>query len=81
MRRGESGLSPVAGTTRANPDRSSSSDAYAVLAPAVEGVPRASNFPELTEAQTLLAALGSDPSALRQRGRPESRKINAPVSW
>jgi mRNA-degrading endonuclease toxin of MazEF toxin-antitoxin module len=39
------------------------------------GCPRTSNFPELAEAQTLLAALGSDPSALRQRRWPESRKI------
>ena len=65
----------MAGTTRANPDRSSSSDACAVLAPAVEGFPPTHQFPELAEAQTLLAALASDPSALRQRGRPESRKI------
>ena len=65
----------MAGTTRANPDRSSSSDAYAVLAPAVEGFPPTHQFPELAEAQTLLAALASDPSALRQRRRPESRKI------
>jgi predicted ATPase len=32
-------------------------DAYAVLAPAVEGFPPTRQFPELTEAQTLLAAL------------------------
>jgi predicted ATPase len=32
-------------------------DAYAVLAPAVEGFPPTQQFPELTEAQTLLAAL------------------------
>ena len=32
-------------------------DAHAVLAPAVEGFPSTRQFPELTEAQTLLAAL------------------------
>ena len=50
-------------------------DARAVLAPAVEGFPPTQQFPELAEAQALLAALASDPLALRQRGRPESRKI------
>jgi predicted ATPase len=35
-------------------------DAYAVLAPAVEDFPPTRQFPELTEAQTLLLALGSD---------------------
>jgi predicted ATPase len=34
-------------------------DAHAVLAPAVEGFPPTQQFPELTEAQTLLAALNS----------------------
>ena len=34
-------------------------DAHAVLAPAVEGFPPTQHFPELTEAQTLLAALNS----------------------
>jgi predicted ATPase len=33
-------------------------DAHAVLVPAVEGFPPTQQFPELTEAQTLLAALG-----------------------
>ena len=32
-------------------------DAYAVLAPAVEGFPPTQHFPELTEAQTLLSVL------------------------
>ena len=32
-------------------------DAHAVLAPAVEGFPPTEQFPELAEAQTLLAAL------------------------
>jgi len=32
-------------------------DAHAVLAPAIEGFPPTQQFPELTEAQTLLAAL------------------------
>ena len=36
-------------------------DAYAVLGPAVEGFPPTRQFPELTEAQTLLAALNSHP--------------------
>ena len=35
-------------------------DAHAVLAPAVEGFPPTEQFPDLTEAQTLLAALASD---------------------
>jgi predicted ATPase len=34
------------------------SDAHAVLAPAVEGFPPTEQFPELTEAQTLLSASG-----------------------
>jgi len=34
-------------------------DAHAVLAPAVEGFPPTQQFPELTEAQTLLAALNT----------------------
>ena len=34
-------------------------DAHAVLAPAVEGFPPTQQFPELTEAQTLLAALSA----------------------
>jgi predicted ATPase len=47
-------------------------DAYAVLAPAVEGFPPTQHFPELTEAQTLLAALSASDAvksaaALRQR--------------
>ena len=32
-------------------------DAHAVLAPALEGFPPTQQFPELTEAQTLLSAL------------------------
>ena len=50
-------------------------DAHAVLAPAVEGFPSTQQFPELIEAQALLSPLASDPSAPRQRGRPDSRKI------
>jgi predicted ATPase len=50
-------------------------DAQAVLTPAVEGFPSTQQFPELIEAQTLLSALASDPSASRQRGHPDSRKI------
>ena len=47
-------------------------DAHAVLAPAVEGFPPTQRFPELTEAQTLLAALAQSDAvksatALRQR--------------
>jgi predicted ATPase len=36
-------------------------DSHALLAPAVEGFPPTQQFPELTEAQTLLAALNSRP--------------------
>jgi predicted ATPase len=39
-------------------------DAHAVLAPAVEGFPRTQQFPELTEAHTLLMAL-SESDAVR----------------
>ena len=47
-------------------------DAHAALAPAVEGFPPTRQFPELTEAQTLLAALSESDAvksvaALRQR--------------
>jgi len=35
----------------------SGADAYAVLAPAVEGFPPTQQFPELAEAQALLTAL------------------------
>jgi predicted ATPase len=46
-------------------------DAHAVLAPAVEGFPPTRQFPELTEAQTLLSALSEtevkSAAALRQR--------------
>jgi predicted ATPase len=47
-------------------------DAHAVLAPAVEGFPPTEQFPELTEAQTFLAALSKsdavkNAAALRQR--------------
>ena len=37
-------------------------DAHAVLAPAVEGFPPTDQFPELTEAQTLLATLSENNS-------------------
>jgi predicted ATPase len=46
-------------------------DAYAVLAPAVEGFPPTDQFPELTEAQTLLAALGSDRRPCDSAGCPK----------
>jgi class 3 adenylate cyclase/predicted ATPase/ABC-type transport system involved in cytochrome c biogenesis ATPase subunit len=46
-------------------------DARAVLAPAVEGFPPTQQFPELTEAQTLLAAL-SESDAVRNRGQTEA---------
>jgi predicted ATPase len=47
-------------------------DAHAVLAPALEGFPPTQQFPELAEAQTLLAALAQsdevrDAAAVRQR--------------
>jgi predicted ATPase len=40
-------------------------DAHAVLAPTVEGFPPTQQFPELTEAQTLLGALGLQIDRLR----------------
>jgi hypothetical protein len=39
--------------------RGAEGDAYVVLAPVVEGFPPTEQFPELTEAQAVLAALSS----------------------
>jgi predicted ATPase len=41
-------------------------DAHAVLAPAVDGFPPTEQFPELTEAQTLLSALSHQIDGLRR---------------
>jgi adenylate cyclase len=41
-------------------------DAHAVLAPAVDGFPPTEQFPELTEAQTLLSALSHQTDGLRR---------------
>jgi class 3 adenylate cyclase/predicted ATPase len=46
-------------------------DAHAVLAPAVEGFPPTRQFPELTEAQTLLAALSESELASREEDASE----------
>jgi predicted ATPase len=49
-------------------------DAHAVLAPAVEGFPPTQQFPELTEAQTLLAAaIGKRCGEERRRVAPATR--------
>ena len=47
-------------------------DAYAVLAPVVEGFPPTQQFPELTEAQTLLSAL-SESDAVRSAAVSQRR--------
>src|SRR6202008_3705592 len=46
-------------------------DAHAVLAPTVEGFPPTQQFPELTEAQTLLAALSESARARELASRVE----------
>src|SRR6202008_4668841 len=61
-------------------------DAHAVLAPAVEGFPPTRQFPELTEAQTLLAALSESDAvkraaALRQRPLPLQTSLGNPLIW
>ena len=47
-------------------------DAHAALAPAVEGFLPTQQFPELTEAQALLAALGSDRRPCDSAGGPKA---------
>jgi predicted ATPase len=49
-------------------------DAHAVLAPAVEGFPPTQQFPELTEAQTLLAAL-SESDAVKSAAALSQRRL------
>ena len=61
-------------------------DAHAVLAPAVEGFPPTQQFPELTEAQTLLAALSESDAvksaaALRQRRLQLQTSLGNALIW
>jgi predicted ATPase len=55
-------------------------DAYAVLAPAVEGFPPTQQFPELTEAQTLLAAL-SESDAVKSAAALRQRRLQLQTSF
>src|SRR5215813_6416745 len=54
-------------------------DAHAVLAPAVEGFPPTQQFPELTEAQTLLAAL-SESDAVKSAAALRQRRVHLQTS-
>src|SRR5215467_12354114 len=54
-------------------------DAHAVLAPAVEGFPPTQQFPELTEAQTLLEAL-SESDAVRSAAALSQRRLHLQTS-
>jgi len=54
-------------------------DAYAVLAPAVEGFPPTRQFPELAEAQALLAAL-SESDAVRSAAALSQRRLHLQTS-
>jgi len=54
-------------------------DAHAVLAPAVEGFPSTRHFPELTEAQTLLAAL-SDSDAVKSAAALRQQRLHLQTS-
>jgi class 3 adenylate cyclase/predicted ATPase len=61
-------------------------DAHAVLAPAVEGFPPTQQFPELTEAQALLAALSESDAvksaaALRQRRLHLQTSVGNALIW
>src|SRR6516162_7543330 len=61
-------------------------DAHAVLAPAVEGFPPTEQFPELTEAQALLAAVAQtdgvpDAGALRQRRLQLQTSLGNALIW
>jgi predicted ATPase len=61
-------------------------DAHAVLAPAVEGFPPTQQFPELTEAQALLAALSEtdavkSAAALRQRRLRLQTSLGNALIW
>ena len=55
-------------------------DAHAVLAPAVEGFPPTQQFPELTEAQTLLAAL-SESDAVKNAAALRQRRLRLQTSF
>jgi predicted ATPase len=54
-------------------------DAHAVLAPAVEGFPPTRQFPELTEAQTLLATL-SESDAVKSAAALRQRRLHLQIS-
>jgi predicted ATPase len=54
-------------------------DAHAVLAPAVEGFPPTEQFPELTEAQTLLVAL-SESDAVKSAATLRQRRLQLQTS-
>jgi predicted ATPase len=54
-------------------------DAHAVLLSAVEGFPPTQQFPELTEAQTLLAAL-SESDAVKSVGALRQRRVRLQIS-
>ncbi|MBV9198294.1 MAG: hypothetical protein JOY83_00890 [Alphaproteobacteria bacterium] len=54
-------------------------DAHAVLAPAVEGFPPTQQFPELTEAQTLLSAL-SESDAVKNAAALRQRRLQLQIS-
>jgi len=54
-------------------------DAHAVLAPAVEGFPPTEQFPELTEAQTLLSAL-SESDAVKSAAALHQRRVHLQIS-
>jgi predicted ATPase len=54
-------------------------DAHAVLAPAIEGFPQTRQFPELTEAQTLLAAL-SESDAVKSAAALRQRRVHLQIS-
>jgi len=54
-------------------------DAHAVLAPAVDGFPPTQQFPELTEAQTLLSAL-SESDAVKSAAALHQRRVHLQTS-
>jgi hypothetical protein len=54
-------------------------DAYAVLAPAVEGFPPTEQFPELAESQALLAAL-SESDAVKSAAALRERRVHLQIS-
>ena len=54
-------------------------DAHTVLVPAVEGFPPTQQFPELTEAQTLLVAL-SESDAVKSAAALRQRRLHLQIS-